>query len=359
MGIKELFHPQEQLLALDIGSGGIKMLQIDTTEGEPLLKSLSLASFQEEIFANNLISKQDLVTQAIQSLLETNGISDERAVISVPGPSALMKKIKISKMKLSQMKQQVFEEAGSFLPSGLENAKIDFHIIGEATDKVYNALVVAVKSDIVDSFVNPVARAGIETAVIDIDYFALANCFELNYPELKDQLVAIVDIGSRFSNVVLIKNEELLYAGDISLGGKAISDELLTKFSIEKSLINDYKHDPESIENQELKENIKNFLLSKSRNMSIEIKRQLSLFLNAAGIDGDVEKIMLTGGGSLIYGLIESLESTTNLECQILDPFKELTIDSSIDETMLSNLAPLFCTAVGLGLRQAGDRIVP
>lgn len=359
MSLKDLFHPLEQLIALDIGSGSIKMLEMDMSGSEPTLKSLSLASFQEDIFANNLLVKSDIVSEAISSLLKTNGILDERAVISVPGPAALMKKIKISKMKLSAMKEQVEMEAGNILPGGTENAKIDFHILGDASDKAYLALVVAVKKDVVESFLTAVTSSGVEIAVIDVDYFAIGNCFEANYPEHYDTVSAVIDVGARFSNVILMQKGEILYAGDVPFGGKSITDELIEKFDIDPAIVEEYKSDPDSLEDKELGKLIRDHLIAKSEEVSIELNRQLTLFLSAAGTEEDISNVFLTGGGSLIYGLMENVQNKVGVSCQMLNPFKELIIDETIDENMLGTLSPLFATAVGLGLRQAGDRILP
>ena len=56
---------------------------------------------------------------------------------------------------------------------------------------------------------------------------------------------------------------------------------------------------------------------------------------------------------------LQSLQKKTAISCEMLNPFKELATAPQIDEEYLSTLAPLFSVAVGLGLRQAGDRIIP
>src|SRR5207249_4235701 len=76
----------------------------------------------------------------------------------------------------------VLAEAGHLIPDSLDNVNLDYQVIDliEAGNKM-EVLVVAVKKEIINSYTNAIRAADLEPVVVDVDYFALENMFELNY----------------------------------------------------------------------------------------------------------------------------------------------------------------------------------
>lgn len=356
--IKEYFQPHEQLIALDIGSGNIKMLEFEVEGDKPRLVNIAIAALKEGIFTNNLVSKPEIVTEAVNNLLSTNAIANKRAIISVPGPAALMKKVRIAQMKIEDLRQQVMLEAGSFLPNGLADVRVDFHISRQNESGTYDVLIVAVKNDIVDSFINPLSSAGVETAVVDIDYFALYNAFEMNYPEYVSELTAIIDIGARFSNIILAQHGEILYAGDLSFGSKVLNDLIQKEVGSDVSQAESWKLDITSAP-ADKQEKLKEVLAQRRTQLAIELNRQLNLFWSASGSPDTIKRIMLTGGGALFADFAEALQEKSGTTCEYIDPFKNIELAPEIDPEYVKGLSPIFAISVGLGLRQPADRIIP
>ncbi len=359
MSIKDLLVPKEQLVALDIGSGNIKMLEIDVSGSKPHLTKLSIVNFNDNVFNNNIIVQKEIVSEAISSLYKDNELKKLRANICVPGPAALMKKIRIPKTKAAALREQIMLEAASILPGSIKDVMIDYHILDTSQENSYDVLVVAVKNEVVDSYLMSLEGAGVDTAVVDIDYYAINNAFELNYPELKQELIAIIDVGSRFSNIILRQNDEILYAGDVSIGGQELTDELVNRFDLEKFDAEKYKFDYRNIKDEQLQKKIVEFLSNKVASLAKDFSRQLNLFWGSSGAEMKINQIFLTGGGSLISGFKQALESVSGTDVYLFDPFRVMEINLDIDESSLAELAPLFTVAVGLGIRQAGDRIKP
>ena len=68
------------------------------------------------------------------------------------------------------------------------------------------------------------------------------------------------------------------------------------------------------------------------------------------GIAGAVENYFLGGGGSLVYGLEESLKSSTSKSVEVLDPFKNMSLSNKITDLQISQKS-CFSIVSGLGLR--------
>jgi type IV pilus assembly protein PilM len=357
MGLKDLFFKKEALLGIDIGTSSVKLIELDISHQRPKLVNIAMATFPGEVISNNIISKSDKVAEQLSALLEENVVGDKRIVTAMPGPSVFTKKIKMPKMPMTELSSSIQFEAGNFIPHNIEAVRLDFHILGESQKNQLDVLVVAVKNEIVDSYLTCLNFAGLEPAVVDIDFFALQNMFELCYPDLLDKTVALVNIGARHTAINICREEESLFTGDIAVGGRGFSDPLVAELgvSIEEAEKIKQLRDPKHPQFDATKA----VLAKSTEQVAAELNRQLSFFWNASGADEGIEKIMLCGGGALTAGLQGALQEKTGIECEYLDPLKGVDLGSSFEDDYLKELSPFMGVCVGLGLRQPGDRIVP
>ena len=60
----------------------------------------------------------------------------------------------------------------------------------------------------------------------------------------------------------------------------------------------------------------------------------------------------------MLPGFVEALGAKTGISCTALDPFKGIDT-GSVDPVLLKELSPMMAVAVGLALRQPGDKIFP
>lgn len=356
MGIFDFLNRHESLVALDIGSSSVKLIELDTTQEKPRLVNLGLSPLATDVFSNNLISKLEDVSENVTVLLETNGIEHKRIVTAMPGPSVFTKKIKMPKVDYAELANNIQFEAGNFIPHNIDAVRLDFHVLGE-TGKQLEVLVVAVKNEIIDSFVESLALAGLEAAVVDVDYFALQNVFEMSYPEYIDQTVALINMGARFSSINICRSGDSLFTGDISVGGNVFTEAIEAETGLAFAQAEKLKleNNPESEHAEAVREAIDRSI----ETVASEFNRQLSFFWNASGSDEGIDRIMLTGGGSMIPGLIAELSEKTGIACEAMDPFRGIDCDESIDQSYLKEVGPLMSIGVGLGIRQPGDKIIP
>ena len=84
----------------------------------------------------------------------------------------------------------------------------------------------AVKKDKILNHTNVLAQAGKTPVVVDIDAFALQNCFEVNYEPDPSQVVALLNIGASVMNINIVRGGMPLFTRDVSVGGNQYTDAL-------------------------------------------------------------------------------------------------------------------------------------
>ena len=352
----KLFTRAEPLLALDVGSTGIKLVELELESERPKILNIAYSPASSEVVTNNIITKAEPVAEQIAEMLDANAIADRRVITAVPGPSVFTKRIKMPKVSAAELHSSVQMEAGNFIPHNIDAVRLDFHVIGPAERNQLDVLVAAVKNEVIDSFLDCMALAGLETAIVDVDYFALQNVFELNCPEMMNQTVALVNIGARYSAISICREGQALFCGDISVGGKLLTEALKDGLSLSHQ-------EAEKVKRQamisEVDEAARDIIDRHVEYVSSEFNRQLSFFWNASGADGGIDKILLSGGGALLPGLASELSERTGIEVGTLPVFKALEAGDGVDAQYLREIEPLMAVAVGMAIRTPGDKDLP
>ena len=353
--LKNIFKKNEYLIGIDIGSSGIKLIELDLSAEKPALLNLGYAPVSSDIFSNNAISKPEKIAEQIANLLESNAVSDKRAVTAMPGPSVFTKKIKMQKMAPAELAANIQFEASNFIPHNIDAVRLDYHILGESGKNQLDVLVVAVKNEIIDSFLGTLSLAGLETAVVDVDHFAVQNMFELGYPEDISKTAALINMGARYASINIVRAGESLFTGDIPVGGKLFTDALMNELAINaetaEKLKRSAQEDPQYPQAKEVVDKNVEYVAS-------EFNRQLSFFWNASGAEEGIDKIVLCGGGALVPGLAQELAEKTGIECILADPLRGLSVGGGFDPQYLKEVGPLMGVCVGMAMRQPGDRVV-
>ncbi len=355
--IRDLFFKTETLVAIDIGQNGVRLVELDLSSDKLRLMNLGYTPLGGELFTNNVISKTDKVSEAISSVMEANSVTDKRVVIGMPSPSVFTKRIKMPRMTYDELRQNVNFEASNFIPHNVDQVKLDFHIIGESGKNQLDVLVVAVKNEILDSYTESLSLAGLQPAVIDVDYFALQNMFEANYPEFVEKTVALVNIGARFSSINICKKGSSLFTGDLPIGGKALTDTIAESLGIPFDQAEALKKSKDD-QNPQFA-SVRELIDINIEYVSSELNRQLSFFWSATGESDGLDMVVLSGGGAQLPGLVEELADKTGVECLLANPLKEIAVSDSFDKDYLSEVGPLMSMCVGLAIREAGDKIIP
>src|SRR5262245_23846125 len=191
-----LFRRKATTVALDIGSGLIKLVAISHGSGDLVLTKVALASVENDAIVEGEVMDPGLVADTIRGLFSSAGIKSKHVVTAVGGRDVIIKKITMDRMKEAEAREVIRWEAEQHVPFDMDNVELDFQVLDpEGEGLQMSVLLVAAKRELVDHKMALLAEIGLEPTVIDVDAFALHNAFELNYPEAMRGVVGLVNIG--------------------------------------------------------------------------------------------------------------------------------------------------------------------
>ncbi|HSI88611.1 MAG TPA: type IV pilus assembly protein PilM [Pyrinomonadaceae bacterium] len=347
-----LFGKKKSVAGLDIGSSSIKMVELDGKANNLNLVSLGFENLPDESIIDGQIMELNAVADAIQSVCNAGSVDSDLVVTGVSGHSVIIKNIVLPAMSAEELEESIDWHAEEHIPYDLADVSLDYQVTANNGDST-NILIAACKRERIDNIRQAVQLAGKEPYVIDVDTFALQNCYELNYQPDDSQVVTLLNIGASTMNVNIVKGTRSLFSRDITVGGSQFTDiiqrSLGVSFLQAEAMKRGVSNAVEGVEETAIEPLIKEV----TEMVAMEIQKTFD-FYRATSEDNHtvVQKILISGGGSKLAGLAQDLSARLELPVEILDPFRNIKVDSKkFDPDYLSEIMPEMAVAVGLAMR--------
>ncbi len=344
------------VIGLDIGSNSIKVVQLAPAKKGWKIIKLGTTQLPPEAIVDGSIIDSMTVIGAVKELIDRQEIKIKNCVSALTGHSVIIKKVNLPVMSEAELSESIQWEVEQYIPFPITDVNIDFQILETGTEGKgqMEVMLVAVKKDVINDYSNVIKEAGLNPVIIDVDSFALENMFELNYPIVPNENVAIVNIGATIMSINILHSGVTIFTRAIPLGGNQFTEE------IQKALGITFK-DAETLKlgggvSGINKDNVPQIIGRISGNVAIEVKRSLDFFLGGApGMF--VSKIYLCGGGAMTKGLQAVIQERTALPVEMANPFANIEYNpKKFAPEYMKEIAPYFGVGVGLGIRKVGDR---
>jgi len=300
---------------------------------------------------DSMIMDSPAVASAITKLFTESGIKSKAVATSVSGHSVIVKRIPVPTMTEDQLAENISTEAAQHIPFDIADVNIDYQILSDdLSGPQMDVLLVAVKKDKILNYTNVLSMAGKAPTIVDIDVFALQNCYEYNYEPSPGSTVALLNLGASVMNINILKGSTPLFTRDVSVGGHQYTDALQKELDLSFD-------DAESLKLGEkvgtVSEDAKLPILQQVTEIIVlEIQKTFDFF-RATAAGEHIERIYLAGGSSKVPGLMEALRQEFSLPVEVLNPFAKISPATSSD--LIERNAGQLAVAVGLALRSFED----
>lgn len=347
---------KEHLVGLDIGSKTIKAGEISETKSGLQLKRFGTIDIPAGIIEDGAVQNSAELSNYLRELFKLYNINQNNIALSIGGNAGIVKKISLKTMTESELQKVINIEAEHYIPYDISEVNLDFQILGpvENNPNNMNVILAAAKKDVIQSYIDALDEADLNSCIVDIDAFAIQNVYEANYG-VQDEYIALIDLGSTKLSLNIIKDGISVFMRDVSMGGFQINHEIMNSANCSESDAEDIKvglKKSDKIDSEYLEQIIYNTV----SDWCAEIGRALDFFY--ASYSGDkIKKIYICGGGSNIGAFKKLLSEQTSTEVNVLNPFGHLIINEDIfDSDYLRKMAPQAAICMGLAMRRINDK---
>lgn len=342
-----LLGKKKKTVGLDVGSGFVKLLEVDHSGDQPEVTRIGLRPVAPEAIVEGEVMDPAAVADTIRGLLEDFGVNGKNVVAAVGGHDVIVKRIEMDRMEEADAREVIRWEAEQHVPFDIESVELDFQVLDPGGHQPrMHVLLVAAKRELVDTKVGLLEEAGVTPGIIDVESFALHNAFELNHPEGLDGFVALVNMGHEATNVNVLEDGVPVLTRDIPLGTRKIREEIQRRrnLSSEKA--------EELLQVESSGEDLSDFVQGSADELAVGVERAAA-FLMTQHAGASLGSVFLSGGGSRISGMADAVGERMGVETHRVNPFERVPVRPDAAPGLdVDQAAPLLLLPVGLALRQ-------
>src|SRR6266516_4895050 len=289
---------KKNLVGLDIGSSSVKAVELNKKGGNLQLVNLGFENLQPDTVVDGQIMEHNNVSNVISSIFSEHQIKTNRVAAGVSGHSVIVKNIVLPQMSEDELQESFSWHAEEHIPFDIADVNLDYQITGRSDDALH-VLMAACKSDKIANVKQAIQLAGKQQVVIDVDAFALQNCYEVNYTPKDGEVVALLNIGAATMNINILNGHRSIFARDASVGGSQYTSLLQKELGLSFEQAEAVKRGMPLPEGTEPRA-IQPILESVSDILALEIQKTMD-FYRATADDGKaaIQKILISGGGSM------------------------------------------------------------
>lgn len=351
-----LFSRSKGLVGLDIGSSAVKLVELKERKGgEYDLIRLGIEPLSPEAIVDGSIMDSSLVVDAIHKLCDETRVKSASFGTSLSGHSVIIKKIQLPAMAPEELSESIQWEAEQYIPFDINDVRLDYVVLeqGEPGRDNMEVLLVAVKRDKVNDYVSVISQTGKTASLVDVDAFAIQNCFEVNYDLDPFKTVALINMGAGVTNINILARGATVFWRDISFGGNQFTEALQREFNLSFEQAEGLKRGEAA--DRYSPSDARPILDAVSNDMAEEIRKTFDFF-SATSAEGAVDQLMLSGGCALTPNLQQILRERFEIDVELMNPLRRIRFrEGDFSSEWLQAVGPMLGIAVGLAVRKVGD----
>ena len=342
--------PSKGLVGVDISSTTVKLLELSVKNGRYWVESYAVMPLPENSVVEKSILNPEAVADALERAVHLANPHTTHVAIAVPTSMVIHKIIEMdADMSDEEREVQIRMDAEQYIPFPLDEVSLDFEVLPDrlANPNRVNVLLVATRTENVDTRVEVLELAGLVAKVADVESYAMERAFSVFADTLPmgANTVGILDIGHTMTTLSVMQKGKIIYTREQVFGGRQLTQDVQSRYGLsfeeagrakkERTLPDDY--DTEVLEP---------FLDAVVQ----QAARSLQFFFSSSQFN-EIDHILLAGGIANIPGLAKLLQQKLGYRVTIANPFLQMGFSPQIDIKKIENDASSLMVACGLALR--------
>ncbi len=342
--ILEIKH--EDILGLDIGSYTVKMVQLRREQSG--FSVVAAAKVGIDTAKVPEIGGIDIgVIKAIQECFRLSSAKSPFAVCSVCGPEVAVRYFKFPPLPKEEINGAIMLEAAQVCPFNINESAVDYQIVPNGHDSV-RGIFVAATDRLVQKKKWFAEEASLRAVLMDVDGLALLNCLQNCEKTKQGRKVAVMNVGSSFTTLAIVDNDNLPFIRDIAYAGSDIIGNLATTLGVETAVIQKHILGVKDPELTQL--NIKDALPAASQKLIEDVSETIRYY--SANEKTKVDEIYVSGGFALVDGFVEIIQKNFTANVQLWNPFEFFSgVVPAQYADLVKKEGPALAVAAGLAMR--------
>ena len=357
-----------RLIGLDIGTNAVTIAEV-TAGNPPRLDMFAQVALPRDAMREGEVADEAAVTDAVARLRTEVGLKKVPVRVGIASPRVVVRQVEMPVMTRDELKSALQFQAGDLIPIPIEDAVLDFAILGTSTadpdsgaEPTMQVLLVAAYEATVAKLVSAVKAGGLEVCAVDLIPLALTRALARPVPAMApatggsvavDESVGaegIVSFGGGVTAIAVHENGVPQFVRVLGSGGRELTDAIATDLGVSAEEAETLKR---ALADPATDEMVARARTSVDRPLSVlldEVRSSIDYYRNQPG-SAQLRRVVVTGGSAQLPGLPERLSALVGVPVEpayMHDLLRIGDIGFATDE--LPRLEPYLPAPVGLAL---------
>jgi type IV pilus assembly protein PilM len=343
-------------VGLDIGTSGVRAAELTMGKSGATLERFGQVALPAGAVCDGEVVDVDVVAGAIKQLWTQAKFSTKKVVVGVANQKVVVRQVDLPWQPLKELRQSLSFQVQDYIPMPVEQAILDFHPLeeftGEGGGRMLRVLLVAAARDMVSSALLAVEKAGLQPSMVDLTSFAVLRSQVTSGGGLAVEAEALIDIGASVTNIVVHQGGVPRFVRILLMGGGDITDAVAERLGVPAEQAESVKQTTglSAVAGSAEPHPANRAIESTGSAFVEEVRGSLDYYLAQPG-SARVGRVVLSGGGSRLGGLVERLTTATRLPVEVARPMSVLRIGKTgLTDEQLAYVEPMVTVPVGLAL---------
>ena len=347
----------KKLVGLKIGASQLAAARI-VNNGSPEVVQLARVELEPGIVVGGELREPDALADALKAFFRTNKLPKQGVRLGIASNRIGVRTFEIGGIQdPKQLENAIRFRAQETLPIPLEEAVLDYQILGESVDEeggtTSRVLLVVAYRDLVDRYVAACRKAGIKLAGVDLEAFALLRALGDRSADAANAAIVVVTVGHERSTLAVSNGEICEFTRVIEWGGQNLNVAIARALDVAPSEAEPIKHSVSLLEPAESMEldaeraaKVRTAVHQELQTFARELVSSLQFYQGQPGSLG-IAEIVVTGGTAQLPGLDAELGRLIGVRVRVGDPLARVELGKKVgSDHAFGSLA----VAIGLGI---------
>jgi type IV pilus assembly protein PilM len=343
-----------RVVGLDIGSFAVRAVELTVGGAQPVLERFAQVTLPPGAVRNGEVVDPGAVGSAVKRLWAQGGFRSKRVVVGVANQRVIVRQAEVQAMSEADLQAALQFEAQELIPIPIEDAILDFQVVEQAVgaegEPRMRILLAAAQREMVRTQLAAVEGAGLAASAVDVTPFALVRATTLGANAFEDVgAEAIVCIGGGVTNVVVHEQGIPRFVRVLLVGGDEITEAIARELNVDLDYAEDVKRRADATSGEEAVARAGQVVAQRLVPLVEEIRGSLDYY-SAQTQSVPITRVLVTGGGSKLAGLMERLQSQLGARVEPARPLASVRTGAGVTEGQLAELEQPLTVPIGLAL---------
>ena len=344
-----LMSGADEFFGLDIGTTAVRIVQL---RGKGPLKSLvkyAYVPLDNKVALTDSKNDQQMLARTIAELVKQANLSVKNVAVGIPSQKVFTTVVDVDRLPKEELDKAIHYQADALIPTPVNESKIDWALLGDSPkDKTkLEILLSSITNDFLEQRLDLLESIGLNVIAFEPDNLAVTRALvgaDATLPQM------IIDVASKSTDLVITMNGAPRLTRSIPTGTETIVRAAAQNLNVDDKQAQQFVF-KFGLAKDKLEGQVYQAILGTVDILTAEIEKSIKFF-QARYVDAKIDRIIVTGGASVIPEFPLYLANKFGLNVEIGNAWHNVAFAPERQNELLA-ISNHFGVAVGLAERSA------